>query len=45
MAVAVAVLGVGGIIVNEYQRNVDRMNEENAKLAGRIQALEDRGCR
>ena len=44
MAGAVAVAGVGAIVYNENQNNINRLNDENAKLAGRIQALEDRGC-
>ena len=34
-------LGGGAIIYNENQNNVNRLNDEDAKLAARIKALED----
>ena len=40
---AIAAVGVGGIIYNDNLNNVNRLNDENAKLAVRIKALESDG--
>ena len=40
MAGAIAVAGVGGIIYNDNLNNVNRLNDEDAKLSARIKTLE-----
>ena len=40
VAGAIAVAGVGGIIYNDNLNNVNRLNDEDAKLSARIKTLE-----
>ena len=40
MAGAIAVLGMGAVVYNDNENNINRLNDDNAKLAARISSLE-----